>query len=258
MGHVRIGRLPKRFGWQHVVAALYRSTSTDSEVVNATALAARSAIIASKQLDSVAYCYWLFVTLADASRRREFQNRLSEIGIPEIAAQQSGVGLIAAISNVAHNYVRTSRGSNALDEIALQAFETVVTASIVEQSNTLFGQSAGDIEAAFRQLSTKTNVGDLGRRYFSEYTFRSLRYALERELASSLGTDGPFRTSQDLSDFHLRLRAYCWDVSEIVHDFAGGWFSKAAWQRHLGLEDARRFTAYSLEKILSELATEAE
>ena len=65
-----------------------------------------------------------------------------------------------------------------------------------------------------------------------------------------------FRTSDDISEFQGRLRSYCWDVSKIVEDYSGGWYSKKAWEGRLTQEDARGFTSYAVEKLLSELATE--
>ncbi len=99
-------------------------------------------------------------------------------------------------------------------------------------------------------------MAELGRRFFSEYTYRSLRYALERELGMGLALDSAFKDSQDLSEFHGRLRSYCWDVSKIVEEYSGGWYSKRTWTGQLGLDDARGFTNYAIEKLLSGLATE--
>jgi hypothetical protein len=255
MGHVRVGRLPKRFGWQHVIAALGSSDSTTQEVVQTAASAARRALSQAKYQESLAFCYWLFVTLADASRRQSFAAELRRIGIaaPE---GESGVSLIAAISDFAKSQVRAPGASTALDEIALGTFQSVVTNTVTQESQTLFGCTVETVQAALRRLSTKAKVAGLGRRFFSEYMYRALSHALERELANSLISQAVLQNSQDISHFHGRLRSYCWDVSKIVQEYSGGWYSKRAWEARLTLDDARRFTAYAVDKLLSELASE--
>lgn len=255
MGHVRVGRLPKRFGWQHVVAALGSSDSTDREVVQTAALAASKALSQAKYQESLAFCYWLFIALADASRRESFAEELTSIGI-SLPEDNSGLSLIGAMSDFAKAQVRGRRTTTALDEIALQTFQSVVAGTVTQESQTLFGCTVNTVQAAFRRFSTKAKVAVLGRRFFSEYTYRALRHALERELASSLSPRALFQDSQDLSEFHGRLRSYCWDVSKIVEEYSGGWYSVRAWQGRLTLDDARGFTSYAVEKLLSELASE--
>lgn len=255
MGHVRVGRLPKRFGWQHVVAALGSPDSTDHQVVQTAAAAAYRTLSQAKYQDSLAFCYWLFVALADASRRQSFVAELGALGI-SIPQSNSGLSLIGAISDFAKSGLPVPGPATALDEIALHTFQSVVTNTVAQESQTLFGCTVETVQAAFRRFSTKAKVATLARRFFSDYTYRALRHALERELANSLAPQAVFQDSHDLTDFDGRLRSYCWDVSKIVQDYSAGWYSKRAWEGRLTLDDARGFTSYAVEKLLSELASE--
>jgi hypothetical protein len=238
-----------------VVAALTSAESTDRQVVQTAAAAAHRALSQAKYQESLAHCYWLFVTIADASRRQSFVAELRDIGISRPEGN-SGVALISAVSDFANSRVRGRRATTALDEIALQTFQSVVTNTVAQESQTLFGCTVDTVQAAFRRISTKAKVASLGRRFFSEYTYRALRYALERELANSLASDALFQDSDDLTQFHGRLRSYCWDVSKIVEEYSGGWYSKRAWERRLTLSDAQGFTSYAVQKLLSELSSE--
>lgn len=236
MGHVRVGRLPKRWGWEQVVSALSTGGASGSEgesdFVSQAAQAANRTLSDAKYQESVALAYWTFIDLAASSRSGDLLDRLREQGV-QIPDRPTGLTLLKLISATLENSVRARGASTALDEIALQTFDAVVLTTARSGSQTLFGCSVESVQTAFRELSTKAGVADIGRRFFSEYTFRALRLALEKELARSLGKGGRFSTSNDLSKFEERLKNYCWDVSKIVQDYSGGWYAKALWEQCL-------------------------
>jgi len=62
-----------------------------------------------------------------------------------------------------------------------------------------------------------------------------------------------FVPAMSFPDSRSGLRNYCWDVSKIVQDYSGGWYSKAVWEKRLNLPEARKFTSYAIEKLLSEV-----
>jgi len=250
-----MGRLPKRWGWEQVISSLASREMSEDFLLSATARAAQKTISDAKRLDSLAVALWTFLDLANASRSGSLVSQISQRGVA-IAQPLTGFGLIKAISTLVERDVRRKPSLTALDEIALQTFDSVVLGAIREQSRTLFGCTTETVQAAFRELSSKFRVAAVGRRFFSEFTYRALRLALERELARSLGKQGRFESSADLSRFEERLQAYCWDVSKIVEEFSGGWYSKAVWEHRLTLDEARGFTAYAVEKLLSELGRE--
>jgi len=250
MGHVRIGRLPKRWGWEDVIAALSSQGESDKTLIAATARAASRTLLAAQHQESIALAYWTFVDLAAASRTATFLER-----VPQTREHLTGLSLIKLISGRLEQEIRSRAGCTALDEIALETFNTVILGTVRDASQTLFGCTVETVQSSLRELSTKSGVAWVGRRFFSEYAYRALRFALEKELARSL-RQGRFRTSGDLSRFDERLKTYCSDVSRIVEDYSGGWYSKAVWEKRLTLEEARHFTGYAIEKLLSELSTE--
>jgi hypothetical protein len=259
MGHVRVGCLPKKWGWEQVISALSTGSASGSEgesdLISQAAQAANRTLSDAKYQGSVALAYWTFVDLAAASRTGDLLTHLGEQGV-QIPERPTGLTLLKLISTTLEKTVRARGASSALDEIALQTFDAVVLSTARSGSETLFGCSVESVQTAFRELSTKAGVADIGRRFFSEYTFRALRLALEKELARSLGKGGRFNTSNELSRFEERLKTYCWDVSKIVEDYSGGWYSKALWEQRLTLAEARNFTSYAIQKLLSELSRE--
>lgn len=259
MGHVRVGRLPKKWGWEQVISALSSESALggegETDFVSQAARAADRTLSDAKHQESVALAYWTFIDLAAASRTGDLLVRLREQGA-QIPERPTGLTLLKLISATLERSVRAKGASSGLDEIALQTFDAVVLTTARSGSETLFGCSVESVQTAFRELSTKAGVANIGRRFFSEYTFRALRLALEKELARSLGKGGRFSTSNELARFEERLKTYCWDVSKIVQDYSGGWYSKALWEQRLTLAEAQNFTSYAIQKLLSELSRE--
>jgi hypothetical protein len=258
MGHVRVGRLPKRFGWQHVVGSLYAAAGTpgadsDDQIFAAASAAAGKALGQSRQQDSLAHAYWYLLKLALASRSEDFRSEVLELGI-QVPAGGSGFALLGAVMDNLRQDMRRRGWVTPVDQIALQSFQTAISEIVAEESQSLFGSTVETAQQAIRHYSTKQNVAGLGRRFFSEFAFRILSRALERELASSVAAGGRFEHEGQLSNFRDRLKSYCWDISKLVEDFAGGWYSKHAWMEDITEEQTKKFTAYAVEKLLSEAA----
>ncbi len=255
MGHVRVGRLPKQRGWQQVISALSTTDQTEATLVAATARAARTALIDAKHQEGLASAFWTFLDVANASRAEDLTRYLRERGAA-VSEEASGLALIRAISELLQHDLGRKGSQTSFDQIALETFNAVVLKTVEEESRTLFGCTAQTVRDAFRRLSTKANIASVGRRFFSEYAYRALRMALGRELGRMVGGNGRFITSSEVAEFDNRLKTYCWDISKIVEEFSGGWYSKAVWQQRLTLDEVRRFTAYAIEKLLSELSRE--
>ncbi len=255
MGHVRIGHLPKRFGWSEVVAALGDVDRPEDDALRLATVAAGKTLKAAKFRDSLAYCYWLFLQLAGASRSSDFRGALRDVGV-RVPTEDSGLTLVAAMSSLAGSALQERKWIGVPDEVALQAFRSAVTDVVAEESRSLFGSTFDTVQTALRRYSTEKGVSQLGRRFFHEYAYRLLARALGREAAVHAGGDRRFTTSDDLSAFDQRLRVYCWDISRLVEQYAGEWYSKHGWLDDVNLETTRAFTSYAIEKLLTETVQE--
>jgi hypothetical protein len=249
---VRVKRLPKRYGWAQVIELLDLPSSTSDQVVAAAAEAARRALTEARSVTSLARCYGLFLQLTDGARRDGLVPTLARLGVEGVGGA-SAAAVIAAIDRRATELVESDGRGGALDAISLATFRAVFLESIAGQSISLFGSTAETVEKALRDLGKTKTVAHLGRQFFSEFTWRALDYALARQTLITAGTGGPLDSDQARTAFQTRLRSYCWDLSKIVEDYSGGWYSKHAWQQALDVEDVRKFTQYALTKLLSEL-----
>ena len=257
MGHIRIGRLPKRHGWDSVIAALQVETKADNEIMGDAAKAAAKSLGVAKYQGSLNLCYWLFLSLVRAARSEDFLDGLRQLGLV-MKPDASAAAFVTATTGLARARLRESGWLAVTDELALQAFQTAVGDCLLQDATTLFGADIESVQMALRKMSTKDNVAKVARRFFSEFMYRILARAFERRLSDALAKGDRFRSTDDLSEFHSRLRAYCWDVSKIVEEYSGGWYSKHTWLGDLGEKQTARFTGYAIEKLFSELSIGAQ
>jgi hypothetical protein len=252
MGHIRVGRLPKRYGWPDVVLALQSDAKSDQQIIEGASKAAVESLGAAKFQSSLNFCYWLFLSLVRGARGEDFSRELRGLGI-SVPESDSAPALITAITSFARDRLRDSGWIAITDELALQAFQTSVADVVIQDATTLFGANTQTLQAALRKLSTKKNVSNVARHFFSEFMYRLLSRALDRQLSDALLVGSRFQSTQDVGDFHSRLRSYCWDVSQIVEDFAGGWYSKHTWLGDVSEHQTEQFTTYAMEKLFSEI-----
>lgn len=253
MGHNRLPRLERTFDWKQVIQALSSSDASIAEIISLTSKASQKILTDSKYIDGLAYCFWLFTNIAQASRGRSFVNELNNLGI-SVSKSDSGLDILKKIYDSASNSLKSSANFSMLDNIALDSFKSAIYNTITRESKTLFGCDLESVQRAFKKYSTPGQVSYLGREFFSQYMYKSFSYTLEKELANSIGQDKRFHSSNDIERFNSRLKTYCWDVSKIVEEFSGGWYGKAS---YLGTvsnkEKTLDFTKYAMTKLLSEV-----
>src|SRR4051812_28906162 len=96
MGHIHLGRLPKTQRWAAVIAMLGATTLSPSAVADSTMTAAGSRLQRLRTDPSLTYCVWLLARLVSASRRPDFDEALTDLGL-SLLSQRSLVGFIASI-----------------------------------------------------------------------------------------------------------------------------------------------------------------
>lgn len=250
MGHLRLGTLPKTRDWDAVVAKL-KAGADVTELAAATALAADNALENAKADPGLGYAVWLLTQLPLAASSGQFANRLVELGF-SIDAHQSLLALtseftVALDKNIAGRPHRTDFG-----EMARVAAVETLMAAIGPRLPTLF-TAPGDLQAELARLATKSRFGSLARDFFARLTNRTLEYYLSREVPNHVGPGRTFADFAQQTEFRSAMLRHCAEVSFIVEDFAGGWFSKSAFNRTLSPETAQAFAAYSLKKLRDEL-----
>jgi hypothetical protein len=121
----------------------------------------------------------------------------------------------------------------------------------------LFGDSTYPARV-WRQASNGAGFCELARSFFSHVVERQLKYFLEREASSALGT------VYDREQFAARTNALidwtsrdAFETSRITQSYAAGWFNKRI-GRHPSDEEVRSFLDRQFGKLREELRREGE
>lgn len=251
MGHIRLGRLPKRKNWNQVCDLL--SSSSDSKnIAYSLSKAASNGLLQEDNQIGLFHTLRYLIKLVNASTTDAFDRALDDIDI-HISSQDSGMSALGRILEKITSSVGQTEGSSYLDSIAATAFQETITKTVQQNAQTLFGCSVDDIKNAFRNYSTKTKFGEISRLFFSAYLSRTFQSLIDRAISEYIGQGRNFKQAGEVLEFQEALKTYCWDVSKIVEDFSGGWYSKHQWEGTLSDDEIKRFSNYSLKKLLSEI-----
>lgn len=96
MGHVRLGRLPRKHGWKDVCEALQAPRSSLSDIVKLTANASEKVLLQSKNTEGLSECFWTFSNIIHASCNDGFVSELNALGIP-VREDDSGISTLKKI-----------------------------------------------------------------------------------------------------------------------------------------------------------------
>lgn len=250
MGHLRLGPLPKTREWSAVVAKLGAGADV-ADLAAATATAAEKALESAKADPGLGYAVWFLTQLPLAARSDQFADRLVELGF-SAGANQSLLALTSEFTLALDKNVSGRADRTDLGEMARQTAVEALTAAIGPRMPTMF-PSLGDLQLELSKLATKVQFGALARDFFARLTNRTLEYYLSRELPNHVGPGRSFPTSAEQTEFRFAMSRHCSEVSLIVEEFAGGWFSKSTFNRTLTPETAQAFAAYCLKKLRDEL-----
>ena len=257
MGHVRLGRLPKTRAWGQVVDLLETDVDNIPEVSRATLKAAQAQLQRLGADPVIGYCFWLLTRVTWFARDEDFATRLAEIGVnPETAS--SAFTFISQLTDHARSKAAEHPESGVFAEIASLSVRQALAQTVAEHSRTLFGTSLEDIRRACRVYSSRNQFGVLAKHFFAHFLSRSLQYFLNKELSNHIGPEHALNDIQSAKEFNDALIAYSRQSAKIVEDFAGGWYSKHNWESRgeITEQDAQRFVAMALRKLLMELQRE--
>lgn len=253
MGHVRLGSLPDTPRWKRVVDILAEGDVDVGPIADATIHAAESGLERAAADEGLSHSLWLLTQLTLAARAPDFAIALRDRGIPA-PSTPSLFEIVAAYSDAVDRHLqRTGRRTDIGEMAQLSATETI-SALCGERAATLFGTTPADVQNAAREFSTANGFSTLAHEFFARFTQRYLVYHLSRELSQHVGADRAFKSPQEHSAFIEQLRTHCQQVTLIVRDFAGEWYSKARYKTGINPENARGFLFKALDKIRSELA----
>jgi hypothetical protein len=254
LGHIRLGRLPKTKPWTGIFNVLESGVIEPSALASATALAAEQQFSDLEDDLTINYCFWMLTRIVTASRSSDFAKELESLGIHKIPFS-SGLGFVQRVAQTVEKDIRKRGNSTIFSRIGELSLRQILSANIVEQSNSLFGTTSQEIQAACRAISTRKQFGLAAKEFFALIMSRSIRYITDKELSNYVGLAQPLGSPKQVLDFQQSLDRYCLESAKIVEEFAAGWFSKHNWEsnNNISEQDAAAFTAYAIHKIRMEL-----
>lgn len=256
MGHSRLGTLPDTSRWRKLVALLAGGANVGA-VADATMHAAETGLKLADGDEGMKHTFYLLSQVALASREENFSAALKDAGI-NVGAEPSVLSLVGSFTSAIDDHLRQTRGRTDVGEMAQMAAAETLTALLRDRSKTLFGTTEADIKDAVRAHSSKTGFATLAHDFFSRFTQRYLAYHLSRELPNHVGEGKRFKSPAEHGQFIDRLKAHSRQAAVIVHEFAGGWYSKTNFEGGITPRKAQGFVHVALKKLQRELKLRGE
>lgn len=229
MGHLRLGRLPKYRRWREVVDLLDAKPGDTSLVARSTVIAAEDYLRSLASDPSLTYCFWLLCRITWASRFRDFQERVSSVGM-KVGSDAPTLAFVAALSDQVREHLAQYSESGPVSALASLALKRSLTETVGVHGASLFGSTVEDLQNAFHEYSTQAHFGELSQRFFGDFLARTLRSYLDRELANHIGEGRPLSSIRESQEFLDAIDLHCRQSARIVRDFAGSWYSKHNWK----------------------------
>jgi hypothetical protein len=255
MGHIRMGRLPKTRRWSQVVQLLDSPRSSSSAVAAAVAKAAEDFFYEKKTDPALTYSYWLLTQITYRSRKDDYIGELKAIGL-DISDVSNVFDFLDRIANFTRSQTKARKATFPISEFARLSFRELLTETVGQYGQSLFGSTLEDVKHAFRLYSSPNQFSKLARMYFAKVFKRSLQFFISKESPNKIGESRKFGDISSLSNFDAALETYCYQSAKIVEDFAEGWYSKRNWQGEISEQDAGGFVAVAVDKLRAEIARE--
>lgn len=254
MGHIRLGRLPKTRSWSHVFEALTGDSINPQQVAGSIAVAAENQFSAFERDEAINYCFWALVRIVTAARGKDFAGELQQLKVSERHIT-SGLAFVQQVGQAIERELLRRGHRTVFTQMAALSLREVLSATIIEESRSLFGTGLREVQAACRAISTQKRFGELAKEFFAKFISRSIRHLTDKELSNHVASEAALASPGQVVEFQKALDRYCLESAKIVEEFAAGWFSKHNWETNNDIpEDAAAgFTSYALNKIQMEL-----
>lgn len=252
MGHIRLGTLPQSKKWREVVALLEGGAPIE-RIAEAAANASEFDLAQAHKDPRFQFIANLLVTLPLRARSPGFEGYLSDLGIATDALA-SKTSLLCALGQVIDENAYRGGQFSDVGELAKSALLESLSVQLHDRLPSLFDPTPAEIRGALAEFSSGKGFAVLARDFFARLSYRSLDYYLSRELANHVGTEKRFASDSDRVAFEEALRQHTFEASQIVQEFAGGWYGKTVWQvQRLDQEAVSGFTQYAFTKMRQEL-----
>jgi hypothetical protein len=251
MGHQHVGTLPGSRKWRQVVQLISGGADV-AELAAATSAAAENQMVDASNDSAVRRAVWLLTQIPFAARQVDFASELRRLGL-RVGDQPTLFEIAAAMSDAIDRHVGKTGGRTDLGEMAQLSAVESLSAVAGRQLADLFGSTSERTKAALSGLGTVKQFAVLARDFLSRLARRQLNYFLSRELSKHIGINSRFQTIREHCDFENALDLHCREVSRIIKEFSGEWFSKHTYEGGINEAKAGRFAHVAFKKLREEL-----
>ncbi len=251
MGHIRLGTLPRTRRWKELIDLVGGGAS--SAAVAAATLDAVDEDLANAADDpGLKRAFWLLSQLPDAARSKDFAAALRDLGLT-VSDNPSAADLTSAFTSAVDRHVDALKARSGPGELAQLAAVETLSGFLRDRASSLWGSTPEDVRRELGKGATEMQFGHLARDFFARFTERFLTYYVSKELPQHVGAGRRFEDLNEKQAFSSALELHCRQASKIVESFAGGWYSKARFEKDLTEERTSKFLGYALKKIRGEL-----
>jgi hypothetical protein len=251
MGHIRLGALPRTRRWKEVIDLIGCGASS-AAVAAATLDAVEEDLAKAANDPGLKRAFWLLSQIPDAARAGDFAAALRDLGL-SVSDRPSAADLTAAFTEAVDRHIESKKARTGPGELAQLAAAETLSGFLRDRASTLFGSTPDDVRMELRKVATEVQFGRLARDFFARFTERYLTYYVSKELPQHVGAGRRFGSLEEQKAFTSALELHCKQASKIVESFAGGWYSKARFEKDLTEERTTKFLGYALKKIRGEL-----
>jgi len=196
---------------------------------------------------------WLLTQVPLAARGPDFAADLQALGL-RVTDQPGLTEMVAAFTDAVDRHSRGQVGRTDLGEMAQMAAVESIVALVGQSLPSLFTPTPEEVQREIGRYASGDRFSLLAREFFARLTQRRLDYYLSRALANHIGPGARFGDDAERSAFDAALNRHCREASQIVKEFAGGWYGKHVYQEDgLQRSDIPGFADYALKKMGDEL-----
>ena len=254
MGHQRLGKLPAHRLLPDIVRYLVTGGTPTELLVEQVTEVGRYALKRALKDPVFVEALWLLIKLPQAAASKDYASALADIGMGARVPASVAELMVAFDRALERVQRRVHAGATDLGEIARQA-GLAALGEAVEAGMPMWSPTVADVQASAAALRSPEKFGALAHHFHANIVERVIHYYVDRNLHELVGADRVARSVHDLAAYNSAIRRHCIEAAQIMRAFARDWLGKNHYRdgRDISREDARRFSAYAVEKIGNEL-----
>lgn len=254
MGHSLLGTLRKTKEWKDVIA-LIAGGGGAAEVAEKIVVASEKAFDEVQDDPTFKKVMAYVVDLAQAGITDDPKATLEKLGI-EITESTTPLDIAMAAQASLDEKSSHSNDDSDFGEQAVAALTSTLVEHMQDNQLQLFDPGEARTLSPLVKLSSPTEFGKFGERFFATLTNNSLQYFLSKDLGTHVGEGKRFATMNQMRQFEDAVHTHCRESAAITKQYCQGWFAKHLKETdgNISADAAGRFGWYGMNKMRSEIS----